>query len=193
MNKRSTQHNPRFFATPLKLRQWFEKHAHCKEELHIGYYKVHTGKPSITWPESVDEALCFGWIDGIRHRIDEQAYRIRFTPRRERSHWSAVNLSRVTILIKEGLMRPAGLTAYEKRSEKNSRQASYERVEPPEFSEWQLQQLQRSKKVWQAFEQLPPGYRKRVTHWIATAKRRETQIKRLDSLIQTLKSGGRLF
>lgn len=193
MNKRNARSEPRFFATPLKLRRWFEKHAHSKDELHVGYYKVHTGKSSITWPESVDEALCFGWIDGIRHRIDDQAYRIRFTPRRADSHWSAVNIRRVEILIREGRMRPAGLNAYESRSEKNSRQASYERLVPHELPAAELKRLQRSKKNWEVFMQLPPGYRKRVTHWIASAKREDTRRRRLESLIQALRNGERLF
>src|SRR5216683_1751207 len=117
---------PTFFATPAAWRDWLEKHHDRRQELLVGFYKKDSGKPSITWPESVDQALCFGWIDGVRRRIDDVSYSIRFTPRKRSSNWSAINIRRVADLTKLGLMRPAGLKAFEGRSEDKSRIYAYE-------------------------------------------------------------------
>ena len=126
MTKTSAPLNPVFFAAPAEFEAWLSEHHETESELVVGYYKVATGRPTMTWPESVDEALCFGWIDGIRRRIDDEAYSIRFTPRRPNSIWSAVNLGRVAVLKKEGRMRPTGLAAYERRTEARSVVYAYE-------------------------------------------------------------------
>src|SRR5205085_3236728 len=117
---------PTFFATPAELRAWLEAHHQAEAELLVGFYKRGSGKPSITWPESVDEALCFGWIDGIRKNIDEDSYQIRFSPRKPGSIWSAVNIRNIDRLLKEDRMQPAGIKAYEARKEYRSGSYSYE-------------------------------------------------------------------
>ena len=131
--------NPRFFPTPPDLRAWFEEHHDTAAELWVGYYKKATGLPGITWPESVDEALCYGWIDGIRKSVDDESYKIRFTPRRKRSHWSARNLGRMNHLIEAGLVTEAGLAAYRARDPGNEKRAAYERGEASLPSEYEAQ------------------------------------------------------
>jgi uncharacterized protein YdeI (YjbR/CyaY-like superfamily) len=174
---------PRFFATPAAFRQWFERNHDGTQELWVGFYKKGSGKPSITWPEAVDEALCFGWIDGVRKSIDEESYMIRFSPRKKRSAWSAVNIRRGKELIEMGRMTPAGLDAFEKRSEELSEIYSYERknaVLPRKFEK----QIRANKKAWAFFADQPASYRKAVTWWIISAKKEETQLKRLAKLIE---------
>ena len=122
-----------FFATPAEFRAWLEKHHSSAPELWVGFYKKGSGRPSINWPEAVDEALCVGWIDGIRKSIDDESYRIRFTPRKPRSTWSAVNLARVEALTREGRMRPAGLKAFEKRTEAKTGIYAYEQRKAAEL------------------------------------------------------------
>ncbi len=154
---------PTFFARPSDFESWLEEHHATQNELIVGYYKKGTNKPSITWPESVDEALCFGWIDGIRRRIDEEAYCIRFTPRRAKSVWSAVNIGRVAVLTKEGRMREAGIAAYERRTEAKSVVYAYEhsKDKPTQFEgDWALR-LSNEPTAEAFFAQQPPGYRKR--------------------------------
>lgn len=126
MREATTSLKPTFFPTPLAFRTWLETHHQHTRELLVGFYKKGTGRPSITWPDSVDQALCFGWIDGVRRRVDEERYTIRFTPRRPQSIWSTVNIRRVGVLEKEGLMQPAGLEAFGRRSEEKSRIYAYE-------------------------------------------------------------------
>ena len=172
-----------FFPTQSHLREWFEKNHNKVEELWVGYYKKGTGKPSITWPESVDEALCFGWIDGIRKSIDEESYKIRFTPRRKRSIWSAVNTKRIKELIKLGLVKPSGIDVFNKRDEKKTNLYSFEQKKakfPAEFEK----KLKANKKAWNYFQKLP-SYAKRVsTWWIISAKKEETKLNRLAVLIK---------
>lgn len=182
---------PTFFATPADLRKWFTKNHKTAEELLLGYYKVGSGKPSVTWPESVDQALCFGWIDGIRKSVDSQSYTIRFTPRRKGSHWSLVNLKRVEELKTLGLMKPAGLKAHEERDVAKSQQYSFEQRQvawPPALEA----RFQQNKKAWAFFNQQPPGYRKTLTWWVASAKKEETQLKRLARLIEVSAAGERI-
>jgi uncharacterized protein YdeI (YjbR/CyaY-like superfamily) len=174
---------PRYFKNPAALRRWYEEHAATAAELVVGFMKTGTGSASVTWPESVDEALCFGWIDGVRHRIDEQRYKIRFTPRKASSHWSDVNIKRVAQLQAEGRMTPAGLAAFARRTETRSRNASYEQEAMPEFSAAQLRIFQLGPAAWRYFETVPPGYRKRVVWWVISAKQLATQEKRLAQLI----------
>jgi uncharacterized protein YdeI (YjbR/CyaY-like superfamily) len=173
---------PTFFATPAAFRKWLEKHHGSADELLVGFYKKDSGLKSITWPESVDQALCFGWIDGIRRRIDDVSYSIRFTPRRRSSIWSAVNIRRAEELIKDGLMQAAGLAAFGKRSEEKSRVYSYERATaelPPVFEK----RFRANKKAWKYFSEQPPGYRRLAIHFVISAKRDETRERRLKLLI----------
>jgi uncharacterized protein YdeI (YjbR/CyaY-like superfamily) len=186
----STQ--PTFFAEPRAFRAWLQKHHGKATELLVGFHKRGSGVPSITWPESVDQALCFGWIDGVRRRIDDERYSIRFTPRRPKSIWSTVNIRRVAALQAEGLMQPAGLEAFERRSEARSRIYSYEQRYRAVLDDDGLKTLQANKKAWAFFEAQPPGYRRLVVYWIVSAKRPETRRKRLGDLIQASANGRRL-
>jgi uncharacterized protein YdeI (YjbR/CyaY-like superfamily) len=172
-----------FFPTQSHLRKWFEKNHNKFDELWVGYYKKGTGKPSITWQESVDEALCFGWIDGIRKSIDEESYKIRFTPRRKGSIWSAVNVKRIKELIKFGLVKPAGLEVFNNRDEKKTNRYSFEQKEakfPAEFEK----KLKANKKAWEYFQTLPPSAKRLSTWWVISAKREETKLTRLAILIK---------
>jgi uncharacterized protein YdeI (YjbR/CyaY-like superfamily) len=180
-----------FFPTKSKLRKWFEKNHDKVDELWIGYYKKGTGKPSITWQESVDEALCFGWIDGIRKSIDEESYMIRFTPRRKDSIWSAVNTKRIKELIKLGLVNPAGLEAFNKRDEKKTNRYSFEQKNvkfPKEFEK----KFKANKKAWTYFQKLPPSARRPSKWWVISAKKEETKLRRLDTLIQCSEEGRKI-
>jgi uncharacterized protein YdeI (YjbR/CyaY-like superfamily) len=183
---------PTFFPTPADFRAWLERHHATEKELLVGYYRKGSGKPSITWPESVDEALCFGWIDGIRRRIDDESYTIRFTPRKATSHWSNVNIGRVAELEKEGRMRPAGRAAFEKRSEARSGVYSYERRKAARLDPEQEAEFRGDAEAWSFFESQPPGYRQTAIHWVVRAKREETRRKRLAQLIEDSRSGRRL-
>ncbi|MEM7453184.1 MAG: YdeI/OmpD-associated family protein [Planctomycetota bacterium] len=173
---------PVFFSTPDKLNAWFRKYGNTRDELICGYYKKATGKPSVTWEESVDEALCFGWIDGIRRRIDEEAYQIRFTPRRPRSIWSRRNLERVKVLLKEKRMQADGIAAYQRRKEDNSEVYAYEQGElklPPQYE----QKIKKSRKAWAYFQSLARSYKKPSINWVISAKKEETRLRRLEQLI----------
>ncbi len=183
--------NPKFFKTPSDFRKWLEAYHSTAKELWVGFYKKNSGKPSITWPESVDEALCFGWIDGIRKNIDEESYQIRFSPRKPRSIWSAVNIRNAERLIKEGRMQPAGLKAYEARTANRSGIYAYEQ-RSPELVEPYLGNLKRNRKAWEFFQAQPLGYRKTINWWIVSAKKEETRLKRLEQLIEESAAGHRI-
>jgi len=183
--------HPTFFPTPDDFRGWLAKHHTSIDELWVGFYKKSTGRPSITWPESVDEALCFGWIDGIRKTVDAEAYKIRFTPRRAGSHWSRINLERVSVLIEEGRMAPAGLAAWKARDPEKSARYSYER-ETAALTKAQLARLKSNKAAWAFWEAQPPGYRKQVTAWVTSAKKEETRRRRLDMLVEDCANGLRI-
>ena len=174
---------PTFFATPAKFRAWLERNHDRAAELLVGFYKKDSGKPSITWPESVDEALCFGWIDGVRRRIDDESYSIRFTPRRKGSIWSAVNIRRAEELKKSGRMAPAGLAAYDARDEAKSRIYSFEN-RPRELPAEYEKKFRANRTAWKFFSEQPPGYRRLMIFWIMSAKKQETRAKRLDRLIE---------
>lgn len=182
---------PTFFPTPADFRDWLEKH-HAEElELLVGFYKRGSGKPSITWPESVDQALCFGWIDGVRRRIDDVSYSIRFTPRKAVSNWSAINIARVAELTKLGLMAPAGLRAFEKRREYESAIYSYEnkvRTLPPADEK----RFRANRKAWAFFTTQAPSYQRVAIYWVTSAKREETRERRLATLIDDSANGRRL-
>jgi uncharacterized protein YdeI (YjbR/CyaY-like superfamily) len=174
---------PIFFPKQPDLRKWFEKNHKKADEIWVGYYKKSIGKPSISWQESVDEALCFGWIDGIRKSIDEESYKIRFTPRRDGSNWSAVNTKRIKELIKLGLVKPAGLEAFKKRDEKKTNRYSFEQKNlkfPKDFEK----KIKANKKAWAYLQKLPPYARRLSMWWVIDAKKEETKLKRLDTLIQ---------
>lgn len=172
-----------FFATVDAFTCWMEQYAAATQELWVGYYKKGSGQASITWPESVDVALCFGWIDGLRKTIDEQRYRIRFTPRLASSNWSAVNIARVAALTAEGRMRPAGLEAFARRREDRTAVYSYEQRHDaalgPEFAA----QFQANHAAWDSFSARPPSYRQAAIRWVMSAKKSETRWKRLENLI----------
>ena len=179
---------PAFFATLDDWRAWLEKHHRNSRELLVGFYKRGSGKPSITWPESVDGALCFGWIDGVRRSIDDESYTIRFTPRKPVSTWSAVNIKRVAELTAQGLMRPAGLKAYEAR--KASRIAVYSFEQGPiAFDPAEEKRFRKSKAAWRFFCSKPPSYRRAATWWVISAKRPKTRLKRLSTLIEDSEAG----
>jgi uncharacterized protein YdeI (YjbR/CyaY-like superfamily) len=173
-----------FFETPDDFREWLSKNHHQKEVQWIGYYKVATNKNSIRWEESVREALCFGWIDGLRKSIDDESYKIRFTPRRPDSHWSDKNIRMVKELIEENKMEHPGLKAYENRDEKNSRQASYEGKKLKLKQEYE-NQIKENKKAWSFFRELAPGYTRLSVHWVMSAKREDTRQRRLKTLIES--------
>jgi len=175
---------PRFFATPDELRAWFTTNADAEKELLVGFYRKGSGRPSITWPESVDQALCFGWIDGVRRGLDDESYTIRFTPRKPRSNWSAVNIRRVQELTEAGLMRPAGLRAFEARTDDRSAVYSYEQRHEATFDAEQEKQFRANKQAWKFFQAQAPGYRKLAIFWVVSAKRPETRARRLATLIE---------
>ena len=179
----------RFFATPQEFRAWLEAHHAAEGELLVGYYKKGSGRPSITWPESVDEALCFGWIDGIRRRIDDESYSIRFTPRRARSVWSAVNIRRAAELIAEERMTPAGLAAFEARDDERSAIYSYEQRHKAELSPEQEARLRADPAVWERFQSRPPSWRRAAIYWVTSAKKPETRERRLATLIEDAAAG----
>jgi uncharacterized protein YdeI (YjbR/CyaY-like superfamily) len=182
---------PTFFKTSAEFRKWLAKHHESESELLVGFYKKDSGKPSITWPESVDQALCFGWIDGVRRRIDDLSYSIRFTPRRQRSTWSTVNIKRVAELTEQGLMQPAGLKAFEARQEYRSGIYAYEQRSaqlPPEYEKL----LKKNKAAFQFFEAQPASYRKIVYWYVLSAKKEETRLKRLNSVIEHSANGRRI-
>lgn len=181
----------KFFPRPADFRKWLEKNHLTAKELHVGFHKKGSGKPSITWPESVDEALCFGWIDGIRRRIDEVSYTIRFTPRKMTSIWSAINIRRVEVLGGEKRMRPAGLSAFEKRRENKSGIYAYEQRRA-QLEEPYSAVLRKNEAAFRFFEAQPPGYRKLMSWRILSAKREETRLKRLEQLIAASALGRRL-
>jgi len=174
---------PTFFPAPADFRAWFEANHDKSRELLVGFHKRDSGKPSITWPESVQVALCFGWIDGVRKSLDETSYMIRFTPRKPTSTWSFININLVRKLTKQGLMHPAGLKAFAARSEKKSAIYSYEQRKNPQFAREQEKQFRANKSAWEFFRSQAPWYQRVTTYWVISAKREETKLKRLSELI----------
>jgi uncharacterized protein YdeI (YjbR/CyaY-like superfamily) len=174
---------PTFFRKASTFRSWLQKNHLTSRELLVGYYKVGSGKPSMTWPESVDEALCFGWIDGVRKSLDEQSYSIRFTPRKPKSIWSSVNIKRIEVLKAEGRIQTAGLAAFERRTETKSSIYSYEQrdVVLPEPYNGKLNENKRASKF---FKGQNASYRKAACWWVVSAKKEETQLRRLRILIE---------
>jgi len=182
---------PTFVPTPKALQSWLKKHHKTSPELLVGFHKKDSGKPSITWPEAVDEALCVGWIDGVRKRIDDHSYQIRFTPRKSTSTWSAVNIKRVAELTAAARMTRHGLRAFENRQEKRSVIYAYEQGTTAKFTPTQDQQFRNNKKAWAFFESLPPWLKRRSIWRVISAKREETQQARLVALIAASARGER--
>jgi uncharacterized protein YdeI (YjbR/CyaY-like superfamily) len=180
---------PTFFATPDDWRAWLARHHATTPELWVGFYKKGTGRPSITWPESVDQALCFGWIDGLRRRLDEDRYVIRFTPRRTRSIWSSVNLARVKELTRLGLMHPAGLAAHAARDPARSSLYSFEQRTAAKLPAAFARRLKANRRAWTWFQAQPPWYRRTAIWWIVSAKKEETRERRLATLIEDSAAG----
>lgn len=183
---------PVFFAKPADFRKWLQKNHTKEKELIVGFYKVNSGKPSITWPQSVDEALCFGWIDGIRRSIDEESYCVRFTPRKPTSIWSAVNIKKVEELTEKGLMQPAGIAAFKKRTENKSKIYAYESKAENKLSEAFEKKFKNNKKAWSNFNSLPPSYQKTAIHLVMSAKLEATRLNRLKELIEASAAGEKL-
>lgn len=182
---------PKFFKTDSDLHKWLKANHKKKDELIIGFYKVSSGKKGITPAEALDEMLCFGWIDGIRHKIDEESYQNRYTPRRANSIWSQVNIKKVKELIKQGRMQPAGMEAYNSITKKRINKYSFEQKEiklEPEYEKT----FKRDNKGWTFFQNQPPSYRKPALWWVVSAKQEETRRRRLDSLIKDSNEGLRI-
>jgi uncharacterized protein YdeI (YjbR/CyaY-like superfamily) len=184
--------DPTFFATPAAWRAWLARHHATAAELWVGFYKRGSGRPSITWPESVDQALCYGWIDGVRRSLGPESYAIRFTPRRPGSTWSKVNLQRVGELEALGLMQPAGQAAHAARTAAKSGIYAYEQRDQARLTPEQEREFKRNRKAWAYFQAEAPWYRRTATYWVISAKRAETRAKRLATLIADSAAGRRL-
>ena len=175
---------PQFFPSPSAWRAWLKEHHAGAQELWVGLYKRDSGRPSITWPEAVDGALCFGWIDGVRQSVDATSYKIRFTPRKPRSLWSAVNARRATELSALGLMHPAGLAAFQKREGKRSEIYSYEQRKAAKLPAAYEKEFRAQKTAWKFFQAQALWYRRTCSFWIISAKKEETRLKKLAALIE---------
>ena len=177
-----------FLESTDELRDWFDANHETAEELWLGYHKKATGRPTITWSDAVDEALCVGWIDSVRYSLDDQRSAQRFTPRRKGSVWSAINVRKVAELTEQGRMRQAGLAAYEARDPGKTAIYSYER-EAAALTEQEIGRIRMNDAAWADWERRPPGYRRTITYWIASAKQPETRARRLDALIEASAAG----
>jgi len=181
----------KFFSNASKFRQWLDKHHDRESELWVGFYKKQSGKPSITYPEALDEALCYGWIDGIRKSIDDVSYKIRFTPRQAKSTWSLVNIKRVEELKRLGRMRASGLNAFETRDPKRSGIYSFEN-RPRKLAPVYEKKFQSNKRAWAFFQAQPPGYQRIASWYVMSAKKDETRLRRLATLISESEKGVRI-
>jgi uncharacterized protein YdeI (YjbR/CyaY-like superfamily) len=184
--------DPTFFATPAAWRAWLARHHATAAELWVGFYKRGSGRPSITWPESVDQALCYGWIDGVRRSLGPESYAIRFTPRRPGSTWSKVNLQRVGELEALGLMQPAGQAAHAARTAAKSGIYAYEQRDQARLTPEQEREFKRNRKAWAYFQAEAPWYRRTATYWVISAKRAEARAKRRATWIADLAAGRRI-
>ena len=184
---------PTYFASAADFGAWLQTHGAHETALIVGFWKVGSGRPSLGWPESVDEALCVGWIDGVRKRIDDQAYQIRFTPRRPGSIWSAINIAKVELLLAQGRMQPAGLQAFAGRLAHKSAIYAYEQAQDAALSAAETAQFRRDASAWAYFETCPPSYRRPVLHRIVSAKKAETRARRLQQLIEACARQERLL
>lgn len=182
---------PTFFPTPAAFRRWLEEHRDSERELWVGFYKKATGKPSITWPEAVDQLLCFGWIDGVRRSLGEESYVIRVTPRRPRSTWSAVNVKRAKELMKLGLMCESGLKVFLDRDLEKTNRYSFER-EKVKLTPLMEKRFRANRKAWKFFDNQPPGYRKTILWWVMSGKQEATREKRFGILFESSERGARV-
>jgi uncharacterized protein YdeI (YjbR/CyaY-like superfamily) len=182
---------PRFFRTPAAFRDWLHANHDQASELLVGFYRKDSGRESISWPESVDEALCYGWIDGVRRSIDGESYSIRFTPRKATSIWSNVNIAKVEALVREGRMMPAGLAAYARRDPARSGIYAFEK-EAAVFDADAQRTFKKSRAGWAFFHAQPAGYQRLATHYVVSAKRPETRAKRLAAVIMHSARGERI-
>ena len=185
---RMEPHDIRFFATPDELRDWFDANHATADQLWLGYYKKASGRPSVDWPQVVDEALCVGWIDGVRKSIDDEVSVQRLTPRRKGSTWSAINVAKVATLTEQGRMRPAGLAAFAVRTDGNTAIYAHERP-PTTLSDDELVRFQADAAAWADWEGRAPSYRRVATHWITSAKQASTRERRLSTLIEDSRAG----
>jgi uncharacterized protein YdeI (YjbR/CyaY-like superfamily) len=192
MSTSKNHQKSKFFATPALWRRWLSTNHARADELWVGYYKRGSGKPSITWPESVDEALCYGWIDGLRRSIDAESYAIRFTPRRRGSSWSSVNVRRVAALTKAGLMRPCGSRAFQARKADKTAVYSFEQRKAVKLPRADERRLRAEPAAWRFFKAQAPWYQRTAIWWVISAKREETRQRRLDTLIADSARGLRI-
>ena len=189
---KSTPAEPIFFAAPAAFRNWLKKNHASSREQWIGFHRKASGRPSITWPESVDEALCVGWIDGLRKTIDAESYKIRFTPRKKESNWSAVNIGRVKELTEQGRMQPAGLAAFALRKEAKSGIYAYENRKTAIMDKADEKRFRSHPNAWEFFQRQPASYRQNVVWFLVTAKKEETRQRRLEKLMAASEAGRRL-
>ncbi len=180
--------NPHFF-TPAQFRKWLEKNHDKETEIIVGFYKKGTGKENMTWTESVEQALCFGWIDAVRRGIDEESYTIRFTRRKPNSIWSNVNIAHVERLTKLGLMQPAGIKAFEARKPEKSGIYAFEKPDNNGLLEENINRFKKNKKAWEWFSRQTPSYQKTAGHWVESAKQDATKEKRLAQLMESSEKG----
>jgi uncharacterized protein YdeI (YjbR/CyaY-like superfamily) len=189
--KRGSETNPIFFKSPAEFRKWLEKNHETAKELWIGFYKKKTGKPSLTWPEVVDESLCFGWIDGIRKSIDADSFKQRVTPRRPTSIWSKINVAKIATLTSEGRMKPAGLAAFEKCD--RTKAYSFEQLRTTlVLAPEREATFRKNRKAWEFFQKQPPGYKRLVAWYVMSAKMEATRERRLERVIRDSAAGRRL-
>ncbi|MGH2590091.1 MAG: YdeI/OmpD-associated family protein [Actinomycetota bacterium] len=181
----------RYFRSPAEFRAWLKRHHASEPEVYVGYYKKGSGRRGITHPEALDEALCFGWIDGVRRSVDGERYTNRFSPRTPNSYWSTVNTARAKALIESGRMQPAGLAAFERRDEQRTRMYSFEQANPA-LSRAEAATFRKNRAAWLFWQAQPPGYRKTATWWVVSAKRDETRRRRLETLIEHSANGDRI-
>lgn len=184
--------SPVFFENAAAFRRWLVRYGERATELYVGFCKMGTGEPSLTWPESVDEALCFGWIDGVRQRIDDRSYQIRFTPRKPDSNWSAINIAKVQSLTEQGRMQPAGEAAFARRKPEKSSVYSYEQTGSLQLTAREIREFRKSAPAWEYFEACPPGYRRTMLYWVVSARLPATRARRLERLVAACKVGQRL-
>jgi uncharacterized protein YdeI (YjbR/CyaY-like superfamily) len=183
---------PVFFPTPREFRKWLEENHEKESFIHVGYYRVDSGKPSITWSESVDEALCFGWIDGVRNKLDEESYCIRFTPRNPGSNWSTINIKKAEELISSGKMMPSGLKLYNNRKIEKTSVYSYESLVKKFSGEFE-KSFRANPYAWEFYNAQPPSYRKMIVHWVMSAKQEITRKRRFEKLVSSSEKKIRLY
>ncbi len=181
--------NARFFKTADDFRTWLAKHHASQSELWVGYFKKDSGRASITYPESLDQALCFGWIDGVRGNLDEVSYAIRFTPRKPRSIWSAVNIRKANALVASGLMHESGARAFAARTEDRSEIYAFERKRKGELDPAYAKRLAANKKAKAFFDAQRPSYQRTIIHWVMSAKQEQTRLRRLELLVKSSERG----